>query len=126
MLRSLPIILVLLVAAWAKAPCQTLTNNGATIHVSTKALVFVNGSTLNKEGRMDVQDSAQVTFNGDVTIVRGGLFMFRNSSVSISRNLSIDIAGTCWRYDPGALRVFGTIFNDGDLANDGEIILGRP
>lgn len=126
MLRTLSIIAILLLAAWVKAPCQTLTNNGATIHVSTKALVFVNGATLNRDGRIDIQDSAQVTFNGDVSIARGGLFMFRNSSVTIARNLSIDIAGTCWRYDPGALRVFGTIFNDGDLANDGEIVLGRP
>jgi hypothetical protein len=125
-MRPVIIIALLCALAWAEAPCQTLTNNGATIHVSTKALVLVNGSTLNRDGRIDVQDSAQVTFNGDVTINRGGLFMFRNSLVTIGRNLSIDVAGTCWRYDPGSLRVFGTIFNDGDLANDGEIILGRP
>ena len=105
---------------------QTLVNRGAIIHVKERALVQVNGNTDNREGEIRVADSARVEFNGDVRIFFGGLYMLKDCLVTVTKNLTINLDGVCWRYDPGVMNVYGTIFNDGDLNNDGEINIGLP
>jgi len=120
------LIAVTLFSVTIGASAQILVNRGAIIHVKEGALMHVNGNTENRVGEIRVYDSAVVEFNGDVRIVTGGLYMLKNSLVTVVNNLSIDIAGVCWRYDPGVMNVFGTIFNDGDLNNDGEINIGTP
>lgn len=118
---------LLAVLAWVDAPCQTtLANKGTRIHVSKGALVTVNGNTVNSMGEIHVLDSARITFNGEVTIEQGGLYLYDNSLAIVRRNLRISAQGTCYRYAPGSLRVEGTIFNQGDLSNEGEIVIGRP
>lgn len=119
-------VFVALALAWVDAPCQVLTNKGAQIHVMKGALVTVNGNTENSTGEIHVRDSAVVMFNGNVLIERGGLYLYDNSLATVKRNLTIRALGICYRYAPGSLRVEGTIFNQGDLTNEGEIVLGRP
>jgi hypothetical protein len=124
--RFYTILLILLALAWCNAPSQTLVNKGALVHVAEKAVVTVNGNTVNSTGEIHVRDSARVTFNGNVDIEQGGLFLYDNSLAIVRRNLTIRAAGICYRYAPGSLRVEGTIFNQGDLSNEGEIVIGRP
>ncbi len=125
-IRTFTIAFILLALAWCNAPSQTLVNKGALVHVAEKAVVTVNGNTVNSTGEIHVRDSARVVFNGNVDIEQGGLYLYDNSLAIIRRNLSIRAAGICYRYAPGSLRVEGTIFNQGDLSNEGEIVIGRP
>ncbi len=125
-MRFVLVILVFTVLGTLRLQGQVLVNRGAVIHVKEGALVHVNGATENRQGEIRVYDSAQVTFNGTVNIFMGGIYMLKNSLVTVTRDLTIGIDGTCWRYDPGVMNVFGTIYNDGDLNNDGEINIGRP
>lgn len=118
-------MLVLILSGY-EASGQTLVNRGAVIHVKEGALVQVNGNTENRQGEIRIYDSARVEFNGDVRIFFGGLYMLKDSQVTVTQNLTISLDGVCWRYDPGVMNVFGTVFNDGDLNNDGEINIGRP
>ncbi len=105
---------------------QVLVNRGAQIHIREGAQVTVNGDTENGSGEIRVYNKARVTFNGNVKIVQGGLFLLQDCLASISMDLSIGIAGVCWRYAPGVLDVLGTIRNDGELNNEGEINIGKP
>ncbi|MBK6290568.1 MAG: hypothetical protein IPH85_05185 [Ignavibacteria bacterium] len=126
MKRFTTIIPILLLIAGSSTYAQTLVNRGATIHIMEKALVQVNGLTENREGTIRVADSAQVVFNGDVRIFFGGIYMLKDCLVTVTQNLTIGLDGVCWRYDPGVMNVYGTIYNDGDLNNDGEINIGQP
>lgn len=128
MMKALSTILALIVLALASTPsgAQTLVNNGALIHVAEKALVTVNGNTVNIAGDINVRDSATVQFNGSVDIRRGGLHLYANSLAVIAKDLTISLQGACWRYRPGSLIVEGTIANNGELVNEGEIVIGRP
>ncbi len=125
MLRPI-IIVTVLCATPTLLRGQTLVNRGATIHIRERAIVHVNGDTENRQGEIRAYDSSQVSFNGNVRIVFGGIYMLRNSKVVVTRDLTIGLDGTCWRYDPGVMDVFGTIYNDGALNNDGEINIGKP
>lgn len=125
-MKPLSTILVALFLACIAAHGQTLVNRGATIHVREGAVMQVNGDTENREGEIRLYDSSRVTFNGKVRLVLGGLYMLRNSLATIERDLTIDLTAVCWRYDPGVMNVHGTIYNDGELTNDGEINIGRP
>ncbi len=119
------LILILALGVF-EASGQTLVNRGAIIHVKERALIQVNGNTENREGEIRVADSARVEFNGDVRIFFGGLYMLKDCLVTVTKNLTINLDGVCWRYDPGVMNVYGAIFNDGDLNNDGEINIGLP
>lgn len=119
-------LLVFVTCSAFSASAQTLTNNGAQIHIRENALMVVNGSTLNKAGEIRVYDNAIVRFRGDVTLRLGGLYMERNSLAVVSNNLTIEVNAVLWRYAPGTLDVEGTIVNYGDLNNEGEINIGRP
>jgi len=88
--------------------------------------MVVNGSTENKAGEIHVYDNAVVRFRGDVTLRFGGLYMEKNSLAVVSNNLTIGLDAVLWRYAPGTLDVEGTIFNYGELNNEGEINIGRP
>lgn len=123
---TIAIIVLVLILSGYEASGQTLVNRGAVIHVKEGALVHVNGNTENRQGEIRIYDSARVEFNGDVRIFFGGLYMLKDSQVTVTQNLTISLDGVCWRYDPGVMNVFGTVFNDGDLNNDGEINIGRP
>jgi hypothetical protein len=125
-MRLLITIAFLVATSAITVRAQVLVNRGAIIHVKEGALVHVNGDTENREGEIRVYDAATVTFNGNVRINFGGIYLLRNSFATVTRDLTIGYDGTCWRYDPGVLDVYGTIFNDGDLNNDGEINIGRP
>lgn len=128
MARLIPILVafVVLLVTVQVGTAQILVNRGAVLHIKEGALVQVNGNTENREGEIRVYDSALVEFNGDVRIFFGGLYMLKNSLVTVTKNLTIGLDGVCWRYDPGVMNVYGTIFNDGDLNNDGEINIGQP
>jgi hypothetical protein len=117
---------IALVLSAQVADAQVLVNRGAQIHVREGALVTVNGDTENGSGEIRVYNSAKVTFNGNVRILQGGLFLLQDCLASISMDLSIGVAGVCWRYAPGVLDVLGTIKNDGQLNNEGEINIGKP
>lgn len=123
---TIAVIVLVLSLGMSEAPAQTLVNRGATIHVREGALLQVNGNTENREGEIRVADSARVEFNGDVRIFFGGLYMLKDCLVTVTQNLTINLDGVCWRYDPGVMNVYGTIYNDGDLNNDGEINIGLP
>lgn len=126
MKRIVTIVVIVILVAGSTSYAQTLVNRGATIHIKEKALFHVNGSTENREGEIRVADSAVVVFNGDVRIFFGGIYMLKDCLVTVTQNLTIGLDGVCWRYDPGVMNVYGTIYNDGDLNNDGEINIGRP
>lgn len=108
------------------ASAQTLVTNGATIHVRENAQMVVNGNTEIRTGDIRVYNQARVEFRGDVNVVRGGLYMLQDSYARIVRNLVVANDGIVWRYAPGSLDVEGSIFNRGDLTNDGEINIGKP
>jgi len=121
----LVVLLVLgLIASTASA--QVLVNRGAQIHIREGAVVTVNGDTENGSGEIRVYNKAKVTFNGNVKILQGGLYLLQDCLASISMDLTIGVAGVCWRYSPGVLDVLGTIGNDGELNNEGEINIGKP
>ncbi|NQW30290.1 MAG: hypothetical protein HQ472_07255 [Ignavibacteria bacterium] len=105
---------------------QTLVNMGATITLTGGARMFVSGNTVNEKGKIDVLDLARITFDGDVTIKRDGIYFYKDAFGTITKDLDIKLDGVCWRYKPGTLNVFGTIRNDGELNNDGEINIGKP
>ena len=88
--------------------------------------MFSDGDVVSSYGDIRLYDSATLRCTGSMRILLGGLYMERLSDVVIERNLVIDRFGICWRYAPGALHVYGVIRNDGDLNNEGEIIIGRP
>jgi len=112
---------------WAEqVSAQTLVNQGATITITGGATFFVSGHTEIHAGRIDALDLSRVTFDGNVHILTGGLYFFRDARGRISGDMRIDLQGTCWRYKPGVLTVEGTIYNDGQLNNDGEINIGKP
>lgn len=119
-------LLVVLTCSAFASSAQTLTNNGAQIHVREGALLVVNGNTENKSGDIRVYDTALVRFRGDVTVRAGGLYLENNSLAIVSNNLTISQGAVLWRYAPGTLDVEGTIVNYGDLNNEGEINIGRP
>lgn len=108
------------------ASAQTLVTNGATIHVRERAQMVVNGNTEIRTGDIRVYNQAQMEFRGDVNVVRGGLYMLQDSYARIVRNLIVANDGIVWRYAPGSLDVEGSIFNRGELTNDGEINIGKP
>lgn len=108
------------------AAAQTLVTNGATIHIRENAQVVVNGNTEIRTGDVRVYNQARVEFRGDVNVVRGGLYMLQDSYARIVRNLVVANDGIVWRYAPGSLDVEGSIFNRGELTNDGEINIGKP
>ncbi len=110
----------------AEVSAQTLLTNGATIHVRENAQVVVNGNTEIRTGDIRVYNQARVEFRGDVNVVRGGLYMLQDSYALIVRNLIVANDGIVWRYAPGSLDVQGSIFNRGELTNDGEINIGKP
>lgn len=105
---------------------QLVTNSGAMVHIKEGASVFIDGDVVSSDGDIRLYDSAALRCTGSMRIFLGGLYMERLSDVVIERNLVIDRFGICWRYAPGALHVYGVIRNDGDLNNEGEIIIGRP
>lgn len=119
-------LLIVLGLLATTASAQVLVNRGAQIHVREGAVVTVNGATENYEGEIRVYDKAKVTFNGSVKIIKGGLYLLQDCLASISMDLTIGVAGVCWRYSPGVLDVLGTIKNDGELNNEGEINIGKP
>lgn len=90
------------------------------------ALVVVDGDMQNADGEMRLYDAAVLRCTGSFSILKGGLYMERGSTATIEQQLSIDRAGICWRYAPGSLNVYGTIRNNGELNNEGEIAIGRP
>lgn len=103
-----------------------LYNLGATITITGGSELAVSGGTEIQAGRIDALDLSKVTFNGPVTIYTGGLYLFRDAKALVTGNLDIKIDGICWRYKPGVLTVEGTIHNDGELNNEGEIVIGKP
>lgn len=119
-------VVMALVLLATSASAQTLVNRGAQIHIREGAVVTVNGDTENGSGEIRVYNKAKVTFNGNVRILQGGLYLLQDCLAAISMDLSIGVAGVCWRYSPGVLDVLGTIKNDGELNNDGEINIGKP
>lgn len=119
-------VLCILCVGAADAAAQTLVTNGATIHIHENAQVVVNGNTEIRTGDIRVYNQARVEFRGDVNVVRGGLYMLQDSYARIVRNLVVANDGIVWRYAPGSLDVEGSIFNRGELTNDGEINIGKP
>lgn len=105
---------------------QLVTNSGAMIHVKEGAALFVDGDITSSDGDVRVYDTASLRCSGTLRLLLGGLYMERLSEVVIARDLLIDRFGVCWRYAPGTLHVYGSIRNDGELNNEGEIIIGRP
>lgn len=105
---------------------QLVTNSGAMVHIKEGVSVFVDGDIVSSDGDIRLYDSATLRCTGSMRIFLGGLYLERLSDVVIERNLVIDRFGICWRYAPGTLHVYGVIRNDGDLNNEGEIIIGRP
>ncbi len=103
-----------------------LVNMGATITVTGGGLLYVSGPTEIRAGRIDAMDLSQVRFNGPMAIYTGGLYLFKDATGLITGDLDIKLDGVCWRYKPGVLTVEGTIYNDGELNNDGEIVIGKP
>lgn len=105
---------------------QLVVNSGAMIHIKEGASVYVDGDIVSSDGDIRVYDAATLRCTGTLRLFLGGLYMERLSEVVVERNLQIDRFGVCWRYAPGALHVVGSIRNDGELNNEGEIIIGRP
>ncbi|MBN9398932.1 MAG: hypothetical protein J0I17_02030 ['Candidatus Kapabacteria' thiocyanatum] len=116
----------LVVFGTGSVSAQTLVTNGATIHIRENAQVVVNGNTEIRTGDVRVYNQARVEFRGDVNVVRGGLYMLQDSYARVVRNLVVANDGIVWRYAPGSLDVEGSIFNRGELTNDGEINIGKP
>ena len=118
---------VLLLTGVNRSSAQTtLTVVGATITVTGGGIFHVSGPTEIKAGRIDGLDLSRLTFDGPVLVDDGGLYLFKDCLALITEDLRITTKGVCWRYRPGVLTVEGTIYNDGDLNNDGEIVIGRP
>jgi hypothetical protein len=109
-----------------RSSAQTLTNMGATITVTGGSTLYVSGPTWNYAGRIDGMDLTRLIFDGPVDIREGGIYLNKDCTGLITGDLYISPTGTCWRYKPGVLTVEGTIINEGNLNNDGEIIIGRP
>ena len=103
-----------------------LHNVGATITVTGGGLLFVSGNTEIHAGRINVLDIGKATFDGSVTIHTGGLYFMSDGTGKVTGNLDIKKDGICWRHKPGVLTVEGTILNDGELNNEGEIVIGKP
>ncbi len=123
------IVLIALLCALAGSPfcsAQLVTNSGAIVHIKEGASMFIDGDVVSSDGDIRLYDTATLRCTGSIRIFLGGLYMERLSDVVIERNLVIDRFGVCWRYAPGALHVYGVIRNDGELNNEGEIIIGRP
>ncbi|HCN05236.1 MAG TPA: hypothetical protein DIS79_06410, partial [Bacteroidetes bacterium] len=77
-------------------------------------------------GEVRVYDDATLRVRGTARLFQGGWYMLLDAYVQVVNDLHISIYGTCWRYAAGSLDVEGSIFNDGDLNNEGEINIGRP
>lgn len=122
------LLLVSVLGAFLSVDCigQTLVNKGATITLTGGARMYVGGNTVNEKGLINVLDLARITFNGDVTIIRDGIYFYKDALGTITKDLNIMLDGVCWRYKPGTLNVEGSIHNDGELNNDGEINIGKP
>lgn len=105
---------------------QLVTNSGAMIHVKEGATLFVDGDITSSDGDIRVYDAATFRCTGTVRLFLGGLYLERLSEVVVERDLHIDRFGVCWRYAPGTLYVYGSIRNDGELNNEGDIVIGRP
>ena len=118
---------VLLLTGVDRSSAQTtLAVVGETITVTGGGVFYVSGPTEIIAGRIDGLDLSRLTFEGPVNVDDGGLYLFKDCLALITEDLRITTRGTCWRYRPGVLTVEGTIYNDGDLNNDGEIVIGRP
>jgi hypothetical protein len=117
---------VVLLACSVQAQQPVLVNMGATITVTGGGLLYVSGGTELRAGRVDAMDLSRVTFHGPVSIYTGGLYLFKDATGLITGDLDIKLDGICWRYRPGVLTVEGTIYNDGELNNEGEVIIGKP
>lgn len=96
------------------------------IYVREGALCVVDGDVVSSDGDIRLYDTATLRCSGSMRVLLGGLYMEGLSIVTIERDLVIDRFGICWRYAPGALSVYGVIRNEGELNNEGEIVLGRP
>ena len=104
----------------------TLTVAGETITVTGGGLFYVSGPTVIGSGRIEGLDLSETIFDGPLDINDGGLYLNRDATGLVTGDMYISIDGICWRYRPGVLTVEGTIRNEGELNNDGEIIIGRP
>jgi hypothetical protein len=125
-MKFLIIISILLIGSCATLHAQALSVNGAQVHVKEGALLTIDGDARIDGGEVRVYDAARLDVRGRVDIVTGGLYLLQDCLATIAMNLTIGPTGVCWRYSPGVLDVNGTIINEGDLNNEGEINIGRP
>jgi formylmethanofuran dehydrogenase subunit C len=126
-MRLLLIILTLLsIGAVASATAQTLTVNGADVHVREGAQLTINGNVEHRDGELRVYDDARVDINGNARLVRGSWHLLDDAYMIIRGDLVLELDAVCWRYRPGSLDVEGGITSRGELTNEGEISIGRP
>ena len=126
MLISILFVVLCSLLGSSTSSAQLVTNSGAMIHVKEGASMVIDGDVVSSDGDIRLYDTATLRCTGAMRVLLGGLYMERLSEVVIERNLVIDRFGICWRYAPGVLHVYGVIRNDGELNNEGEIIIGRP
>lgn len=119
-------VLLCMLLSSSTSRAQLVTNSGATIHVKEGASMFIDGDVVSSDGDIRLYDTATLRCTGTLRLFLGGLYMERLAEVVVERDLVIDRFGICWRYAPGVLHVYGVIRNDGELNNEGEIIIGRP
>lgn len=113
------------VSAQITIPNPTFVNQGAVVTVTGGARMHVSGHAEVRAGRIDVLDLGRFSIDGSCSIWQGGIYYFKDATGIIKGDLEIRLDGVCWRYKPGILTVEGTIYNDGQLNNDGEIVIGR-
>ena len=105
---------------------QVFKNNGAPIVMRSGCKMIVNGNAQNGKGVMTIQGNAEIRINGNFTISADTVRFENTSSGIITRNMAIDLNAVFYR-NPGALSVFGIIFNSGILYNLGGLIeIGTP
>lgn len=111
---------------------QTLTNNGALIHVNNKATMRVCGIMNNdKNGTVTVQDSALLRVDGTMNVNSGTVTYNASSTGLVTVNMTIagtpcgPISGTVIRNGNGTLTVTGDLVNNGQLTNNAVIYCGN-
>jgi hypothetical protein len=125
-MKVLLTISMLIVLCSMSLHAQALSVNGAQVHVKEGALLTIDGNARIDGGEVRVYNTARLEVRGNLDIVTGGLYLLQDCLATIAMNLTIGPTGVCWRYSPGVLDVNGTIVNEGDLNNEGEINIGRP
>ncbi len=105
---------------------QILTNNGAIITASPRAVVFVNGSAWIKSGEMSFADRAELRISGKLTF-DSGLMLFAGISTGyIADDCYIGERGNLRRLGQGTLYLYRFTHNKGIIENEGTIEYGQP